>query len=309
MNKRIAVIDIGTQSALYLLTEFKNGKTSVIHQIKEEIRTGEGLDKTNQISHSALKRLLSALAEFKYISETENAGKTIATGTHVFRKAENASEVLNCVKNETGIEIEILNTRQEAYFSYTGALFNIENHEKNKGGIAVIDIGGGSVESSSGTGNTMRNFYSIPLGAVTLYEKKEKCCPNMPLRSFIQSELKLYKNKTLHVLNNAEKCIAAGGTATALASLDLELECYNPDLIDGHILNAKRITKQIDDMLCMSSHQLKKQLKTDPERADILPAGSVILEILMEWGCFSSAVITDKGLRFGILKREYLRLN
>jgi len=296
---RLSVIDIGTNSVLYQLVEKKPDGTIVpdIQDIRN-VRLGEGLSPAG-IRKAAQDRLLPILHDFKKLAESHHCDRTVIVGTRVFRAASNAEDICRRVLSETDLHIEILSPQEEAIWSFYGAVY--DQSEKM---ISVIDIGGGSTEISSPDKDSIQSV-SMNIGAVTLTERHFRHDP--PLSHEIQAangEIDTALRSAGHINHPGARWIGTGGTVTTLAAMHMRLKQYKADRVHGQNLSMRHIRKLLETMTRQTLIERQKQIPFDPSRADIIIAGTLILNRMMTTGACQTLTISDRGLRFGIALRE-----
>jgi exopolyphosphatase/guanosine-5'-triphosphate,3'-diphosphate pyrophosphatase len=306
MKRRIAVIDIGTNSVLYLLAEKEpGGGVRGSFQQTEGTRLGEGLQRTRTIGEAPLKKTLIALNRYRALSELHQAEKTVAVGTHLFRAAQNSREIIRAIERECGLAVEVLSEDGEAEWSYRGA-----THGRSLAEPAVaVDVGGGSTEAVLGDHGLIRRTCSLPWGAVSL---TERFLPIEPPGGGALDALKAFAAESVRrefgpFLRKGKSCVATGGTATTLAAFELGLDVYDPDRADGTVLSEAAVAGRLHALAAVPLEERKKMIPFDPARADILVAGAVLLHAVMKEGSFRSIFVSDRSLRFGIALREFIQ--
>lgn len=293
---RVAVIDIGTNSVLYLLAEkAHDGIVRTRHQEFRSPRLGKGLAQTQTISREAILKTLSILKEYVALSKKQNAHRVVIVATHGLRFAKNQSEVVQMFQQETGLPVHILSEEQEAKASFLGAMYQREI----SGLVCMADIGGGSTEIVFGEKGKMEFVKSIRLGAVTVTEHWN---PKME-----QEVFEIFKTHfdTMPIFSWPQILVGVGGTITTLAGLELGLTTYAPNQVDGVWIPFSIIENWYERLSPLSLSQRRALVQFDPDRADILPAGLLILKILCTLGNFKKVLVSDRGLRFGIALQQF----
>jgi len=300
---RICIIDIGTNSVLYLIAEkLKDGTVSEKKQKVKSIGLGKYLSSRGELLKEGVDIVINIINGWKKEIESSGIEQIKAVGTHIFRKALNREEVSRRISGSTGIPFEILNEEQEAFYGFLGATWGHKLGQK----VLTIDVGGGSTEFVNGEDGSITNFMSIDLGAVSSTEMFLKNDPPAPgsmrkLRKYIFDKLSGLDKPEY---NNPETVICMGGTATTLAALFLELEKYDGRLVTGTVLNRIQIEKWQKILSRMDLNERRKLLRVYPDRADVIVAGTVILNCIMDYLNIDRFIISDRGLRFGIVLRE-----
>jgi exopolyphosphatase/guanosine-5'-triphosphate,3'-diphosphate pyrophosphatase len=302
--KRLAVIDIGTNSILYLVAEMnQENKVIAVDQAVRAVRLGRNCESKGIIENESLNIAIQVLKEFNRKSVDQKADQIIAVGTRVFRAAKNREQICETIRNETNFNVEVLSEQEEARYSYLGAIYERRLDQS----VLAVDIGGGSTEFICGKGNQIEDSISINLGAVNLTERYVDHDPPLE-REINQLEEAVHmalKGKIFALLKKGTQLIASGGTATTLGALQLQLDRYDSDRVDGCKLSLQNLKDLIDQLIIVPLEQREKMVRFDPARADIIVAGSIIFKTVLSAGKFEEAMISDRGLRFGIALRTF----
>lgn len=306
MNRKLAAIDIGTNSFHLIVAGInEKGNFEIIDREKEVIRLGEGsTGDIKHISNKAMERAVNTLKKFKGIAESHNA-EIRAVATSAVRESKNKNDFIDKVINETGIEIEVISGYEEARLIYLGVLKTVPVFNKK---TLCIDIGGGSTEFIVGEKGNVNYSMSLKLGAVRLTQKFfpdykvtenriEKC------REWINGEI-------FHVVREVEKegFDIAIGSAGTIMSIGLMVSAQdNGDFNENTILNNFQFS--YSDFLSIERNILRKTTYSerkkikglDSKRADIIPAGVLILSEIMNQLKLKKMKISGYALREGIL--------
>ncbi len=301
--KRCSVIDIGTNSLLYLMTERSDaGNINPIYQELYNVRLGKGLGKNKKIEDATLNHCIRILHKLKHLAVKQKAEKLIVTGTEVFRKAENREQSLHRIETETGLKVRILSHQEEAEASFLGAV----KRNMIKEECWVADVGGGSSEIIFGQDYQVIDYISFPLGAVSLTEEFFNTDPPSPgeISSLQNKVISDFRKSALPGWIPPRILIGVGGTITTTAAIYYKLKQYDPNIIQGKVLKFSHIDALLERLGRVSEKERKKIINFDPQRADIIIAGMIIVRSIMELGNFNSIIISDSGLRFGLAVQE-----
>ena len=243
-------------------------------------------------------KAISVLIEYTNLARRQKAELVVAVATHALRTAKNRADVCRTLRQETGLKVRILTEREEAKAGFMGALSNKNMNIQS----CVLDIGGGSTELTLGRSDRIIDFTSVALGAVGLTERFLHRDPPLPsewdeMNRFIESIL---TETFVHLLKEGKQFIGVGGTVTTLAALDLGLQNYDSNRVDGHILHRDRIRQIMIKLQRMPVAKRQTLMHFDPHRADIILGGTGILRSVMIMGNYESIIVSDRGLRFGI---------
>lgn len=305
-----AAIDIGSNTVLLLVGEVVSTGIYVLREEQRIPRLGKGVDQHKNLDEGSIKRVLDVLKEYKGIIEEEypEVEEVIVTATSAVRDAENREAFLNLVLQETGYRVRLLTGDEEAQMTFFGALSAVDDLEAKN--FFVLDIGGGSTEIALGTKETLADFHSFDMGCVRF--KERFLVHNPPFQEEIiecREEIqRLFSNKRFKVPRKIE-AIGVAGTATSLAAIDLQLDEFENDAINGHLIKRDKLSKGIE---IFSLHTYDQLLELSPKllkgRQDIFLAGLLILEGFMKYHDIDEIKVSTGGIRHGALLSSKKRL-
>ncbi|MFC1569881.1 hypothetical protein ACFL4L_06565 [bacterium] len=278
------------------------GDLSTIAQYAETTRLGRDIHQTGMIGRQGLIDTMHILQKYQTIADQYHAEKMTIVGTQVFRLAQNRDDILKTILKKTGLSVEILTAEQEAEYSFQGAVSG-----KQISNTLVMDIGGGSTEMIIGENGVIQNTISLPVGAVVMTDQFLKTDPPDPiscakLKAYVTDQIPDTWKKQL----NINPClICVGGTATTLAALHLQLKTYDANQVDGFSLTPQNIQQLLDRFCDCQLKDRQTLLSLDPKRADIIIAGTLILQTILDMTANQNIMISDRGLRYGIGIREF----
>lgn len=292
-----AGIDIGTNTALMVVAEHRaDGSMTVIDDVQELPRLGEGLSQTGHIREASIARAILSMERFRDVLAHYPHARVRAVATSAIREAANGRDVASLLSGALGHPIEVIDGAEEARLTFLGSV----------GTSAVptlmIDIGGGSTEYAVGVNGIVTFSTSIPFGAVKFTERFaiERPVPQDAISeamAVVASSLAPYREHFIH----AEQCVGVAGTPVALAMMDAGLSSYREELIDGYILSRDRIDTLANLLVSMSLEDVRCIPGIHERRADIVPMGACILtESMRVLGCTEMTVVT-RGLRYGAM--------
>jgi exopolyphosphatase/guanosine-5'-triphosphate,3'-diphosphate pyrophosphatase len=299
---RIASIDIGTNTVLLLVVEIdRNRKMTILEDQQRLPRLGKDVDARGAIGPTSFQRVVDVLDEYKTICDRLKPDKVVAVGTSAVRDAANRKEFSAYVRSRTGINIEIVNGEEEARLAYIGALSGFpEIHA----GAAVIDIGGGSTEITTGTSEKILTTASVDIGSVRITERFFKHNPPMDdelrdAEEFIGNALQ----KTVGTDLAGSVVVGVAGTATTLAALDIGLAQFDRIRISGHRLTRTAVHSLLGRLKKMTVNEILSLSTMTHGRADILTAGTLILHTFMNKTNVTGVTVSERGIRYGLALR------
>ncbi len=176
-SKKIAVIDLGTNTFHVLLASVTEDKADIFFKERVAVMIGKGGIRKGRINEDAKERALETLKHFRAILDKENITEIHATATSAFRNAKNGQELITQIKNEAGIDIKVISGDQEAEYIYHGVK---EALDLGTGNVVIMDIGGGSVEFIIGNHQQIHWKHSFEIGAQRLLDMFEPSDPILP---------------------------------------------------------------------------------------------------------------------------------
>lgn len=328
----IAAIDLGTNSCRLLIARvniaslqtsyFRSRPRSeawrIIDSVAKVVRLGEGLHLEMELSDEAIERAVEALKICKAKIDHHHVQTIRAVATEACRRATNAQVLVNRVREEVGIHLEIISPAEEARLAINGcsAVLNPKIPY-----ALVFDIGGGSTELawlsvgreySRRPGNPIAfnvlGSISLPYGVVTVSEEygshtsSPKICAE--LSSKVSSELDIFfecHGIDSFVKEGVVQLIGTSGTVTTLAAMALNLKKYERSAIDGALLDISRIEEVTSGIIHMSEKERQNHPCVGGGRTDLVVVGSSILKGIYERSGVPQLKVADRGVREGLL--------
>jgi exopolyphosphatase/guanosine-5'-triphosphate,3'-diphosphate pyrophosphatase len=305
-TKNLAALDIGTNSFhLVVVQPTNDGNFTIVDREKEVIRLGEGnIGDIKIIKPKSMERAVNALAKLKGIADSYDA-KIRAVATSAVREAHNKDEFIKKVLNHTGIEIEIISGFEEARLIYLGILKAVPLFDER---ILCIDIGGGSTEFLVGEKSEIIYANSLKIGAVRLSQMffpdgkvtKERIedCTN-----WVKGEIYPVIKSIEHL--NFTTIVASSGTAQSAGNIwsaNLQNTDHDFTILNNYNLNYEELIQVKDRILsCKTLNDRKKIKGLESKRADIIPAGIIILSTIIKELGEKSLTLSGFALREGII--------
>jgi exopolyphosphatase/guanosine-5'-triphosphate,3'-diphosphate pyrophosphatase len=301
--KRVASIDIGTNTILLLIAKVEGEKIHPLFEIETVVRLGEGVQKDGLLLKEAMDRGLQTLAQYLKRCQEWEVQKIFAAGTSALREAKNSEDFLRLAKEKFDLSIEVISGEEEAKLSFLAVTKDITETKKP---ILVVDVGGGSTEFILGKGNQILQWISLPLGSVRFTEEFLHSDP-------VQDEEwngmeKKIRGHLVSIPHSSESIsmVAVGGTATTLASVEQGLEDFIAEKIHHFILEKEALNNQLLLYQSKTIDERKKIPGLPMARADVILAGGAILYLAMEELKCSSVLISCHGVRYGLLYKKLI---
>lgn len=304
VSEPVAVLDLGANSFHLLvggLTE--DGSLGVRARSKHMVRLGSAMGRAGDgppvLGEEAAARGHEAIRSLVQLARLHSPIRTLGVATSIFREAADAAVFLRAVHVEHAIPIEVLTGDAEARLTYFGAVGGLP---AGFGVTAVVEVGGGSVQIAVGTETDCRLTASLPLGVVRLRQRLRADGVLRPtdVRAITALVRQQAKDVAEAVRAAAPRTfILAAGTARALASL--------VPAQPGGRLSRQEVASLVSRLRLLTPAEVGR-LGVEPARQDTLAIGAVVIATLMEMLGASSALVSDRGLREGVLAREVAKL-
>lgn len=297
-------IDLGTNTCLLLIAECDGSGNvlRVVEDVSTIVRLGQGVDLNRKFHPDATKRTSDCL--MKYSERVRAHGlspaDTVAVATASARDVTNATEFFSAVQTNSGFRFRTISGDREAECSFFGALLPGMDEAR----WAVIDIGGGSTEFRS-----LRGGLSLNVGSVRMTERFLKSDPvtdaeyDRCLRAVDEALLPMKSWR--EALPDGTSLLGVAGTVVTLACWKAGLESFDPDIIHHTELTQETVEKQVQELRLRTVLERQTLTGIEPARADVLLAGAMILWRSMVVLDFPDVKVSTRGLRFGVLRRQF----
>jgi exopolyphosphatase/guanosine-5'-triphosphate,3'-diphosphate pyrophosphatase len=291
---RLAAIDIGSNAARLLITEVveKSGSKpefNKLNLVRVPLRLGFDVFDKKEISPERVQMVLKTLRAYKCLLDVYDVKHVKACATSAMRDASNAKQILEQVKNETGIQIEVITGDAEASYIY-------ENHiAENLGSDSsylYIDVGGGSTELTF-FGDGKLNFKkSFNIGTIRLLKNQVDEFLWDDMRDFIQRKIKMNRGQII--------AIGSGGNINKVFSMSKKK--------DGKPLSLDLLKDYYKEFGSVSVEERMKLYKLREDRADVIvPALSIYVNV-MKWADIKDIYVPKIGLADGLVQHLYEEL-
>lgn len=308
---KIAAIDIGTNSFHLIIVELKDdGTFDIIDKDRIVLRLSAelGNDKSS-ISEEKIELAIKVLQKFLELAKRHGA-YVRAVATSAVRESINKKEFLERVKQETSLDIEVIDGKYEAQLIYSGIKKALKIENEN---VLCVDIGGGSTEFIHSQNAKIIFAESIKIGAVRLSqmffpdfiitENAIKQC-----RDYVISKIK--ECKSLNTSIKPDFAIGVSGTVDSIFFIT-QYEKYGKvaDEMNGYTYTKNDLNKIYDLIMSLRTPAERMTVQgMEAKRADIIPAGLIILRTIFDVFNLDKIKISEYALREGIVIDTYNRL-
>jgi exopolyphosphatase/guanosine-5'-triphosphate,3'-diphosphate pyrophosphatase len=310
---RVAAIDLGTNTVRLLVGEPDGaGGYRPIFAAQEITRLGQGLSPDLLLQPEPIQRTLAVLEWFRRLADSHGATRTAVIGTSALREARNRQEFLRRARMEMGLDVRVISGEEEARLTLRGMRAALPAVGYPLGGrLLLMDIGGGSTEFLLADGDAILATASTGLGVVKLTEAHVRHDPPVPaeltaIHDVVAARLARLRAEGFPGLGPAAAApaiafVGTAGTLTTLAAIDLSLTSYDPGRVNGHRLTRDRVEALLRELASLPLDRRRRIPGLEPARADVIVAGALVCLVAMETLGFPTIVVSDGGLREGIL--------
>lgn len=271
------------------------------------VRIGEGLDATGELAAKPMKRGLEAAEVFAHFCTASRigAGDIKAVATSAIRDARNQQVFLDDVKTRTGLAVQVLSREEEATFGYLAAV----NSTTLTDG-AVLDLGGGSLQLVEVQSRHSGRLGSWPLGAVRMTEHflADDDPPPKKARKALRGHVaQLLEDEAAWLPRSGRRIVGIGGTMRNLAAA-AQAEAGMPSYgIQGFAITRAALGALIERLQSMKASERGSIKGIKYARQDLILAGALVVDSVLEHGAFDAIEVTEAGLREGIFFHSNLR--
>jgi exopolyphosphatase/guanosine-5'-triphosphate,3'-diphosphate pyrophosphatase len=300
---RYGVIDVGTNSVKFHVGERgAHGEWRTTVDRSEITRLGEGLDESGELQPGPIERTADAIDGMVDEARRDGAADIAAVGTAGMRIARNSGDLIERVRERTGVTIEVISGEEEARLAFRAATAALP---VSSGSLVVFDTGGGSSQFTFGHGGSIDEQFSINLGAVRLTER-------FGLADAVSTEtLQAAKDVIAADLSRldgrrpADAVVGLGGAATNLAAVKHGLATYDADVVQGTVLDRAELDRQIELYRTRTADERREIAGLQPKRAEVILAGACVIRSVLEKLGADTLTVSDRGLRHGVLAERF----
>ena len=297
---KISVIDLGYNSIKMINYNVRNDNFyEAYEQIGLKIKIGEGLDDKGFLGRKAVWRTIDSLKLFRDIINLQSIKYVMPFATSAVREAGNREEFLNEVHDATGFKFKVLTEKEEAWYSYCGAIKSMQLPN-----VLFFDLGGGSLELVYAEKFKIKKTISLPLGALRVtqrYREKNGMISEKKYELMSKYILDLLPSSKELAINNNTLLVGVGGTLRALTKYHQKVTKYPLDKIHNYRMDKKSVNSICKKLAKFTPDEIAKEEIIGTNRSESIIAGSCVVNMLMEKLGFEKIYVSSQGLREGAL--------
>lgn len=283
---RYAAIDIGSNAVRLLIADIKKNEEKLSFKkntlIRVPLRLGDDAFLDKKISDKKIDDLLKTMVAFRNLIDVYKVSKYMACATSAMREATNGSAIVEMIKKNAGIDLEIVEGQREAKIIYASHIEETLDQKKN---YLYIDVGGGSTELSVFSKGQMIASRSFNLGGIRILDNQDKDETWVEMKEWVKKQTQNQKNLA---------GIGTGGNINRLFKMANQK--------DGTALSYVKLKSLYEYLNSFSLKDRINVLGLNQDRADvIIPASEIYLSV-MKWGGVKQIFVPRVGLVDGIIQ-------
>lgn len=307
---RYGIVDLGTLSVRFDIYQLQSkGGPKLLRAYRDMLRLGESIYANGRIDEAAADRSCEQFRKIAALAKEYHTDEVIAVATSALRDALGGQSLLERIRAETGIAVTIISGVEEARLTAQGILANEQRLPER---LALVDIGGGSTEImwldrfAADLDAEPGDSISLPLGVVTL---SESYGPEIDqdgyerMVALVRRSLEERRHGRLLARGGGPRMqmLGTSGTVTTLAAVHLGLKRYDRRKVDGVSLPFSAVREAASRLRLLDNAARAAHPCIGVGRADLVVAGSAILDAVHGFWPVERLRVADRGLREGIL--------
>ncbi len=306
---RLGVLDIGSNTGHLLVVDAHGGAAPLpAFSSQEPLRRAEHLDSGGAVNQAGVDALTQFVAEAVVVAEDKGCEEMLGFATSAVRDAVNSDAVLDHVRDESGVQLEVLSGEDEARLTFLAVR---RWFGWSAGRLAIFDIGGGSLEIAGGQNEAPDVAWSVPLGAARL--AREFFAAGMPGEDDVRA---LRKRIRAEIARDAGNLLRGGApdraAATSKTFRSLARICGAPPSGEGPLvprtLPLDELSKRIPELISMTDEKLISLPGVSPDRAHQIVPGALVAEACMDIFDLPELEICPWALREGVILERFDQL-
>ena len=301
---RVAAIDCGTNSLRLLIADVDAARGTLVDVDREMniVRLGQGVDRTRRFADDALQRTFAVCRDYAHRIDAQHVERVRFVATSATRDVSNRDAFIDGVRRAVGVDPEVISGDEEAALSFAGATRELLGGQGMEEPYLVVDIGGGSTEFVVGA-REVEAARSVDVGCVRLTERHLRDDPPTPAqidaaRVDIVAAIDLAAQTV--PMKTAATLVGLAGSVTTVAAIALGLDEYDAVRIHHSHISAAQVHEVAEMLLAMTRAQRAALPVMHPGRVDVIGAGALILDTIVEWVGAAEVVVSEHDILDGI---------
>lgn len=300
---RIAALDLGSNSFHLLVADaHPDGTFEPLLAEKEILRLADIVAQQGRIGPEAASRAVEVIARFKALAESVGAREIVACATSAFRDALDSAEVVDRIEGEAGARVNVISGKEEARLIFSAVRASVVIDPEP---ALALDLGGGSLELMIGDQGGLAWSTSVKLGVARLTAELVRGDPptaadRRRLTRRLTSVLAPIAVEAASL--QPQMLIGSSGTLCALVRMAAARRSgAEPPSVNQLSVRRKDLLALHEEIFELTAAERQRLPGIDARRADLLPAGSMILTTVMELFGLDELTGCEWALREGIV--------
>jgi exopolyphosphatase/guanosine-5'-triphosphate,3'-diphosphate pyrophosphatase len=304
----IAALDVGTNSVLMLVARAAmDGTVTPLADLAEVTRLGRGVERTGSLDLESSARTLATLERFIGVARDLGAERIVTAATSALRDARDGAAFIEKLQRSAGVTLQIISGELEAQLNYLAAARDPKTGAEHP--LLIVDIGGGSTELIASQPGAPLRVASLQIGSVRLTERLIKHDPpsaqeRKQVEEAIEREIAALGWQDF----KPRRLVGVAGTVTTICALALGLAQYDSGRVHGAWLERAQVDAVTERLFSLTTAERRRLPTMLAGRADVICAGAVILSRTIARFDQAGVIVSDRGVRWGLLYRELSRL-
>ena len=304
---KLGAFDVGTNTVLMLAAEVDgSGPPRPLLECSRITRLGRGLDHSGRLDPGSAALTLAAIEEFAARGRALGVERFVAAGTASLRDAADGPEFIARVRERAGVELETISGLEEASLSHLAVTRGLAIDPALA--LLIVDIGGGSTELIRAEPGRTLEMVSLQIGSVRMTERYIHSDPPSA------DDVRVLTGAIDTAIDAAQwnfqpqKMVGIAGTVTTICAVSLAMTEYDAAIVHGHVLARAEVERVVEMFRSRPTAERRKLPGLLEGRADVIYAGAMILLRLMNRFDASAVIVSDQGVRWGLVWREAERI-
>lgn len=306
-----AALDLGSNNCRLLIAKRAADGFQVLDSFSRIVRLAEGVQASGRLSEAAMTRSVAALRVCA--ERMRGLGVTVAraVATEACRKAANGAVLLDRVRRNVGLRLDIIDSAEEARLAVLGCAPLFDPSHRH---ALLFDIGGGSTELAwlslaAGVPPAPAASASLPIGVVGLAERwggaEVTDETYAAMVAAVAAEIEPFErahNLRARFADQPFQLLGTSGTVTTVAGVHFDLARYDRNVVDGVWLDFDAVKAATTRLRRMSYQERAAHPCVGRARADLVIAGCAIVEAVHQVWPADRLRVADRGVREGVLQ-------
>ena len=293
------MIDIGSNSGRIIVVRVtEGGHLEILSDARVGLRLMRDIDTGGRLGPQALERTVSALHDFIAVAAGSGARRSIALATAAVREASNGAEFVAALREQTGLDIRVIDGDEEARLAFSGAVNGLPIEH----GV-LLDVGGGSLEVARFRDRRAVSSWTLPLGSLRVTDRFLGSDPPKPseIGALQDHVTAMLRDAGIAALREDEAVVGTGGTIRNLAKMHRATIVYPIPRLHGYTITRKPLRDLVARIVGRSLSRRSTLPGLSADRADSIAGGALVVQAALDALGAAEMTVSGQGLREGVV--------